>query len=235
MRMRQLGKGHSVMFFAPGEVDRRIQHLIPRGKESKKGVGVIDILRWAMHETCQDIAHHLPHWAQQGIDHHRRFSAYKKYDSTGKLDVLKESWLQPESKTLEEMYEPVSGGKRARLGPRINDISSLRDRLERFGVTQLTDVRMAEEQEREVSREVDMERMAEKDRRPPRVFPAKHKIHHDLRDFISTGTISRRSTAVVPLLAPTGIDKALNSMEKWSPTPLATKDFAITTKNTRIT
>ena len=27
--MRQLGKGHSVMFFAPGEVDRRIRSLIP--------------------------------------------------------------------------------------------------------------------------------------------------------------------------------------------------------------
>ena len=31
MRMRQLGKGHSVMFFAPGEVDCRIRGLIPDG------------------------------------------------------------------------------------------------------------------------------------------------------------------------------------------------------------
>jgi hypothetical protein len=30
MRMRQLGKGHSVMFFAPGEVDRRIRSLPKR-------------------------------------------------------------------------------------------------------------------------------------------------------------------------------------------------------------
>src|SRR6266404_9420211 len=234
MRMRQLSKGHSVMFFAPGEVDRRIRHLIPRGKESENGVGAIDILRWAMHETCWDIKHHLPHWAQQGVDHHRRFSAYKKYDSTGKLEVLRESWLQPESKTLEEMYEPVSGTNSAWPGPKINDIPSLRERLECFGVTQLTDVRMAEEQEREVSREVDMERSAEY-RRPPKILPAKHIIHNDIRDFVSTGIISRRSTAVIPLLMPTGIDKALNSMQKWSPTPLATRDFAITTKNTRIT
>ncbi len=234
--MRQLGKGHSVMFFAPGEVDRHIRHLIPRDKESENGVGVIDILRWAMHETCRDIEHYLPHWAQQGVDHHLRFSAYKKYDSTGKLGVLKESWLQPESRTLEEMYEPISGEKRAWLGPRINDIPALRERLERYGVTQLTDMRMrkAEEQEREVSREVDMERSV--NLRPPKVLPAKHTIHNDIRDFINTGIISRRSTAVIPLLTPTGIDKALNSMQKWSPTPLATKDFAITTKRrSRIT
>jgi hypothetical protein len=75
--MRQLGKGQSVAFFAPGEVDRRIRGLIPRGQGSGDGIRVIDILRWAMHETCWDILHHLPHWAQQGVDHHRRFSAYK--------------------------------------------------------------------------------------------------------------------------------------------------------------
>src|ERR1700761_5936088 len=108
MRMRQLGKGQSVSFFAPGEVDRRIRTLIPKGQESGDGIRVIDILRWAMHETCWDILHHLPHWAQQGVDHHRRFSAYKFYDMTGNLGVLKKSWLQPESKTLEEMYEPLS-------------------------------------------------------------------------------------------------------------------------------
>jgi len=103
MRMRERGKGQSVMFLAPGEVDRRIRGLVPRGQGSENGVRVTDILRWAMHETCRDIAHHLPHWAQQGVDHHRRFSAYKRYDLTGDLEVLRNSWLLPESQTLEEM------------------------------------------------------------------------------------------------------------------------------------
>jgi hypothetical protein len=156
--MRQLGKGQSVMFFAPGEVDRRIRGLIPRGQESKNGVRVIDILRWAMHETCWDIGHHLPHWAQQGVDHHRRFSAYKQYDSTGDLGILKNSWLQRESQTLEEMYEPASEALVAGLSPGISGIPPLRERLERLGVTQLIDVRMAEEQEREVNHEAERER-----------------------------------------------------------------------------
>ncbi|KAH9061808.1 hypothetical protein EDB83DRAFT_2506594 [Lactarius deliciosus] len=221
MRMRQLGKGQSVMFFAPGEVDRRIRSLIPkgqepdfkhfvglspRGQESGNGVRVIDILRWAMHETCWDIGHHLPHWAQQGVDHHRRFSAYKQYDSTGDLGVLKNSWLQRESRTLEEMYEPAPNAQVAGLSPEINGIPSLRERLERLGVTQLTDVRMAEEQEREP---------------PPSVHPAKHIIHRrppQLRSYI------------IPLFSQTGIDKALDSTAEWSPSPLATTDFTITTR-----
>src|SRR6266404_7656312 len=103
MRMRQLGKGHSVMFFAPGEVDRRIRHLIPSEKETENGIGMVDILRWAMHETCQDIAHHLPHWAQQGVDHHRRFSASKQYRLTKDPRDLEKACLQPESRTLQQM------------------------------------------------------------------------------------------------------------------------------------
>jgi len=179
-----------------------------------------------MHETCRDIAHHLPHWAQQGVDHHRRFSAYKRYDLTGDLEVLRNSWLLPESQTLEEMYEPVSRAQGAGLGPGINGIPSLRERLQRLGVTQLTDVRMAEEQEREVNHEVEFEGHAE---HPPKVFPAKHIVCNEIRNFASSGILAKSPTNIVPLFTPTKIDKALDSMAEWSPSPLATRDFAITT------
>ena len=225
--MRQLGKGQSVAFFAPGEVDRRIRGLIPIGQESKNGVRVIDILRWAMHETCRDIGHHLPHWAQQGVDHNRRFSAYKQYNSTGNLGALKNSWLQRESQTLEEMYEPASKTLVAGLSPEISGIPPLRERLERLGVTQLIDVRMAEEQEREVNHEAEQERQVEP---PPKVYPAIHTIDDDIRNFVRTGSLPMTSLYIVPLFSQTGIDKALGSTKEWSPSPRATKDFAITTR-----
>ncbi|KAI9450186.1 hypothetical protein BJY52DRAFT_1126070 [Lactarius psammicola] len=232
MRMRQLGKGQSVMFFAPGEVDRRIRGLIPRDQESENGIRVVDILRWTMHETCWDIEHHLPHWAQQGVDHHRRFSAYKKYVSTKDLGLLRNSWLQHESRTLEEMYEPALKTQVAGLSPEISGIPSLRERLERLGVTQSIDVRMAEEQEQEANHEVEQERHVEP---PPRVYPAEHIIHDDLRNFVRTGSLSLPSTYIVSLFSQTGIDKSLDSTAEWSPSPLATTDFAITTKDSSIT
>jgi hypothetical protein len=225
--MRQLGKGQSVAFFAPGEVDRRIRDLIPTGREPEDSIHVIDILRWAMHETCEDITRHLPHWAQQGLDHGRRFSAYHKYRSTDNLTVLKKAWLQPEARTLEEMYDPVSKARDAGLYQEIKDVPSLHKRLERLGVTQLTDVRMAEEQEREVNHEVERERQVE---RPPKVEPATHFIHNDIRTFVRTGEIPRRSTHIIPLLAPTGIDTALDSTPDWSPSPRTTVDFTTTTR-----
>ena len=231
--MRQLGKGQSVAFFAPGEVDRRIRGLIPRGQVSVNGIRVVDILRWVMHETCWDILHHLPHWAEQGVDHHRRFSAYKKYGRTGKLRFLRKSWLQGESKTLEGMYEPLSGAEGAGLGPGISTIPALRERLERLGVTQLTDARMAEEQEREVNHEAELERHAE---HPPTVFPAPHKLHNGIKKFVTTGIrVLAKKRYIIPLLTPTGIHKALDSMEEWSPSPLMTRDFAITIRGSSVT
>ncbi len=120
MRMRQLGKGHSVMFFAPGEVDRHIRGRRPSEVASEDRIQVLDILRWAMHETCEDIRHHLPHWAIQGLDHNKRFAAYKEYRSAEDLKDLKDAWLQCESRTLEEMYCPTPG---ASTGPEMSSFS----------------------------------------------------------------------------------------------------------------
>jgi hypothetical protein len=205
MRMRQLGKGQSVMFFAPGEVDRRIRSLIPTDQESAEGgIRMIDILRWAMHETCEDITRNLPNWAEQGLDHGDRFSAYKQYLSTGDVTVLKNAWLQAESRTLEELYDPGLNAQGARLYQQVKGVPSLRQRLERLEVTKFADVRMSEEQEREVNREVYRE--AEKEHqieRPPKVVPATHAIHLDIVTFVRTGKLPHPSTHIIPLLAPT--------------------------------
>jgi len=223
MRMRQLGKGHSVMFFAPGEVDNLIRGLIPSGMAPGKRIQVLDIVRWAMHETCEDIRHHLPYWAQQGLDHHRRFASYGEHRSAGALEALRKAWLQPESRTLEEMYLLATGTS---MTPEINSIPSLSERMERFGVTKLVDVRVAEEQEREVNHEVEREHQIE---RPPKVQAAQHTVNGDIYEFTNTGNIPENSRHISSLLAPIDTTKALDSMAEWSPSPLATADFIITT------
>ena len=225
--MRQLGKGHSVMFFAPGEVDRRIRCRIPNGVASDCRVRVLDVLRWAMQETCEDIRHHLPYWAQQGLDHHKRFTAYEKRRSRNAVEILRNAWLQRESRTLEEMYWVKPD---VTVSTEIYGIPSLRERIERFGVTGLVDVRVAEEQEQEQEREAYHETEQERHiQRPPKVKPAPHVIHKDLREFVATGRLCATSGHVTPLLAPLDMAKALNSATEWSPSPLATGDFITTT------
>ncbi|KAI0290846.1 hypothetical protein B0F90DRAFT_1929161 [Multifurca ochricompacta] len=230
MRMRQLGKGHSVMFFAPGEVDQRIRSYNPSVENHEKPIQARDILRWAMHETCEDIRRHLPHWAEQGLHRHKRLEAYRQYSSTGDLAVLKRGWLQPESRSLEEMYDPLAArsvhDSDATAGSGISSIPAIHERMERLGAVKSVDVRMAEEQEREVHREFEQERQVE---RPPKVHPALHAIHEDIRTFVETGKIPGSSKHILPLFSPTGLNKELDSMEEWPPSPLTTTDFAITT------
>ncbi len=225
MRMRKLGKGHSVMFFAPGEVDRRIRSLVPSGMASDGGIRVLDVLRWTMHETCEDIRHRLPYWAQQGLDHHKRFAAHKEYCTTGNSEVLRNAWLQPESRTLEEMYLVAPGASTVVMGPDITSIPLLTERIEQLGVTKSVDVRMAEEQEREMNREVERERHIE---RPPKVQPAQHVIHADIREFVYTGKLPVPAVHISSLLTPIYMASALDSTTEWSPSPLATTDFIIT-------
>ena len=223
--MRQLGKGHSVIFFAPGEVDRRIRSLIPDGTTSGARICVLDVLRWAMHETCEDIRHHLPFWALQGLDHQKRFEAYQKHSTSGDLDLLRDAWLQPESRTLEEMYSDIPC-------PAITDevfsVPSLHKRMEHLGITELVNVRIAEEQEREVNHEVEWERQVE---RPPRAQPADHIVRWDIRKFVETGMLPRSSAHILPLLVPINMARALDLSTEWSPSPLTTTDFTTTVLN----
>ena len=241
--MRQLGKGHSVMFFAPGEVDRCIRNLIPNGPALGDRIRVADVIRWALHETCADIHHHLPFWAQQGLDHHRRFAAYQDYSATGNLEVLRNAWLQRESRTLEEMYSLAAHS--TGIDPEINSIAPLKERMERFGITMLVDVRVAEEQEQEREQEHEHECEAnheiERERHvecPQKVQPARHVLRREMHKFVETGILPMRSAHISPLLIPIHMAEELKLTPEWSPSPLATTDFTTTvldTDGTRLT
>jgi hypothetical protein len=227
--MRQLGKGHSLMFFAPGVVDRSIRNLVPESVASGDSIRVIDVIRWAIHGTSEDLDHHTLYWARQGLDHHKRFTAYKEYRSSGNLEVLRNVWLQDESHTLEEMYW-IS--EVARIIPDIKLVPSLNERIERLGVRKMVDARMAEEQEHEVNHEADQGRSTGTEpsrHQVPKVRPARHLTHEDIRMFIETGNLRRSSEHISPLLAPLNMVKSLASTVEWSPLPLATVDFTTTT------
>jgi len=160
-------------------------------------IQVLDVVRWAMHETCEDIGRYLPYWAQHGLDHHRRLAAYEEYRSSGDLAVLRNAWLQLESQTLEEMYwiSPP-----AKICSEIS-VPSLRERMERLGVMGLVNARIAEEQEREVNHEIEPDRHSGMERRRlPKVQPAQHAVHADILEFVETGKLPESSTHISPLL-----------------------------------
>ncbi|KAF8597353.1 hypothetical protein BDV93DRAFT_596776 [Ceratobasidium sp. AG-I] len=230
MRMRKLGHGHSVMFCAPPEIDRQIQKSRP--SESERPVQVLDILRWAMLETCQDLAHHVSHWAQQGVQYSRRVEAQCRYTRTNDITTLREEWTMPESYPLDGMYGVSSSDvtRSSGVNQAARSIPSLNARLQLLGVDELGDPSMNEEQEREVSHEVERERQIE---RPLKSLPAPHMAHADVQTFIRTGEIPKGSKAFLSLFHPLQSYDSKGSAT-WSAMLLASVDYTTTISGSSI-
>ncbi|KAG2362076.1 hypothetical protein BDR07DRAFT_1609735 [Suillus spraguei] len=221
MRMRKLGHGHTVMFFAPPEVDRSIREVNKRGSQN---INVSDILVWAMTETCSDIQRRAPQWLQYGMDYKSRHGPLLSFLSDDITPTeLARSWLQPEAKHLEKLYAPAP----------MDNIASqtlldkeLLERCSSLGLGISPDNRLDEEQEREVVHEIEREREVQ---RPPRVPAATHRIDEDIRYFIRTGHIPDGScafTAAFDTLTKTSA--AFSECQPWSQDVFASRDFATT-------
>jgi hypothetical protein len=223
MRMRKLGQGHSLMFFAPPEVDHRI-----REAGSNSGcVAVPDILRWVMSETCADIQHHLPHWACQGMDYQTRHIPWRNLRS-GKLPghKLAKAWLRPEEKTLETLY--IEQNRDVPFESRLLEMApEIQEQCRRLGVKSLEMLKMDEEQEREVEQEVQNEHQIE---RPAKATPVAHVVHQDVKDFVRMGTIPMTTDAITPAFSTLAQTSAVppSSNSVWSPRLFATADFSRT-------
>ena len=214
MRMRKLGHGHSVMFFAPPDVDRAIRSAASVSNEN--AVHTSDILLWAMHETCAEIQNRAPHWAQQGIDHTSRYEAWSKFcrDQIAS-DTLARAWRQPDAKSLEKLYAPMESPKQWSIS-----IPGIRKRCLDLGITSLPVSDMDEEQEREIEHEIERERQVE---RPPPVVSAQHQVHDDIRYFARTGVLNIQSSAFVPIFDSVRSSDAPPT--HWTRCVLATADF----------
>lgn len=101
MRMRNLGHGQSVLILAPAEIDRAIREATQL--DADVCVEVRHVLQWAMLETCADIEQHIPHWVEQGVDYERRRQGLGLYSKTSDIGALRESWIRPEARTLNQV------------------------------------------------------------------------------------------------------------------------------------
>ena len=225
MRMRKLGHGHSVMFFAPPEVDHRIRSL-PASEDSQSTI-TAKVIRWVIQETWSDIQRWAPRWAQQGMTHKSQYETLSRFlrnEITPKQ--LATSWLLPEIKSLTDLYAPRHYSNTSCSTMELDD--GIRRRFESLGVSSLPDSRLDEEQERQVSREIERERETE---RPPVAKPADHSLHPDVIEFVRTGVLHLQpyGTAFCPVFTTlTSTSAATGEPRVWSPYILATADFCNT-------
>ncbi|KAJ7194004.1 hypothetical protein GGX14DRAFT_586998 [Mycena pura] len=222
MRMRQLGQGQSVMFFAPPEVDRNIRVHCKLDNDSH--ISSQNIIQWVMLQTISSIDQFVPHWAKQGLSYKKRHAAWSRYiqdDSATSVEGLRSTWVEKEARTLQEMYD---FGLSSTQRHRVFAIPDMANRLDQIGFSHIAEASNDEEQEREVAHEVERERQVE---RPPPATPLSHELHPDVRQLVKTGVVKRNSPAFV---SPFSMFNALDKSGAWSSRVLATRDFTKTVK-----
>lgn len=238
MRMRKLGKGQSVMFCGPMEVENKILHC--SGKPEYANIEVADVLQWSIAQTCIHTKRCVPLWATQGVRYQRRHIAWSEYSGNdceeSALKIAK-SLLEPEAKSLEDRYGfgerrfedqlLLSNVKDESLSTREKQLEAIRAKCREFKLASFDSATLREEQERELSPENEHERQVE---RPLALDPHIHSVHPDLRVFISQGILRRSSNAFKPAFHLFGSTTAKECLEAkaWPTHLLVTADFSRT-------
>ncbi|ROW09287.1 hypothetical protein VPNG_05843 [Cytospora leucostoma] len=234
MRMRRLGQGQSVVFCVPQEIQTIIrERILPEGETKAKteSIKIRDVLEWAISETHMDIRKSMPLWAAQGERFERQRLLWDEARTDTGIEMTAEQaakFLEVEAQTLEQRYRPKPVvGPRTDREATTDRLRQIQARCEDVGSTHVNEATLQEEQERELSPEIEQERQLE---RPPPAIAALHSIHEDLRNFVSSGIILRNSSAFVPAFETLRKTSANNYLDvgMFPKDILVTVDFAET-------
>ncbi|KAK2043071.1 hypothetical protein LZ31DRAFT_622182 [Colletotrichum somersetense] len=228
MRMRKLGKGQSVVFCVPEEIRRKIE---ARTESVDGPITVARILEWSISETFADLQRGIWLWANQGRRYQRNRALWDEARTDGETKLSMEhaeKFREDEAQTIEMRYSPHCRFNASQLNQDTkHNADDITKRLLQFGGLNPESTTFREEQERELSPEVEQERQVEK---PPAAIPARHTIHPDVRAFISQGVYPPRSAAFLAAfraLADTSAARYYD-VTKFNPGLLVTQDFART-------
>ncbi|TAQ90964.1 hypothetical protein B7494_g730 [Chlorociboria aeruginascens] len=198
MRMRELGKGQSIVFCGPVDVQSKIREA--NDKDWNENIEVIDVLSWCIQNTWGVTRKMVPLWATQGMRHYRRRAICSQSGNDISEDILEQ-----EAQTLEERYGVqhqqseeqilLHHAVDKRLEVYDKEVSAIRSKCVEFNISTFVNAALHEEQERELSPENEREQQIEK---PPPAQALVHSLHSDVKRFISEGPFIRNSEAFQP-------------------------------------
>ncbi|KAF2490220.1 hypothetical protein BU16DRAFT_470287 [Lophium mytilinum] len=240
MRMRELGKGQSVVMCASEEVEKRIRDTCRI--DAAGHVNVSHVLEWCIDNTCTQIRKEIPLWAKQGQRYLDQQSTLLRMDTDIKDSLplnVAEELLEAEAQDLETRYgaKPQSllpdfvfssgeGGSRSR-STKLNDIIA---RCYRFNINSSSGTTLGDEQERE--QELCPENQREQEvNRPRPMQPLKHTVHRSIKHFVETGILLEDAGTQPAFTSLTSTSAAKHSgLDEWPQDLRVTMDFAKTVK-----
>ncbi|KAK6866262.1 hypothetical protein PG995_002790 [Apiospora arundinis] len=235
--MRKLGKGQSITFFIPREIQEKIRLSRTAGEDGRPII-VLDVLLWSISETWSDTYKSIPLWATQGLRHQRQEAIWAGMTSIGGKDLCSgdiADYFEDEAISLKERYGPrscntsqallASHSTRPQLAGRQKQLESIRTKCEHFGIETFGSATLQEEQERELAPEIEQERQVQ---HPQPLNPAKHRLHPDLRRLVSTGSPNLSGGAFVSAFTAfkTCSAASLVNLDEFRGNLLVTSDFA---------
>ena len=124
MRMRQLGQGHSVSFFAPKEIHSQLKLLSSPFEPDSSHV-----IQWALKNTANQLQNGMLEWATQGLIFSRRVAAMNLITSATVKEIERLNSFStlikvPELTQLSEMYGDLQCSTSA-----VQVVSSIQTRL----------------------------------------------------------------------------------------------------------
>ncbi|TGJ81237.1 hypothetical protein E0Z10_g7524 [Xylaria hypoxylon] len=199
MRLRKLGRGQSVVFCVSAEIRDKIQRV--GAISSGADIGIQDVLHWAISETFADTERSMPLWAAQGARFLRQKELWNSAQANGVTDMshaTAKKFLDNEAQPIEARYRPrleKATSVADILGTEIPRMSEIEERWNEFDHLNFNSSTLEEEQERELSPEIEQEREIQ---RPDPAQPAHHSVHPDVTRFVNTGNLTLTSSAYMP-------------------------------------
>ncbi|KAF4333347.1 hypothetical protein FBEOM_12860 [Fusarium beomiforme] len=214
MRMRKLGKGQTVEFCIPWEIEQKIMQFKHQDDPNSHDISVSDVLCWAIAETCLDLRRAMPLWLTQGVRFNKQQALWSHLSDNCALpdgSSATEAFLEEEGQSLSERYCPQRGV--TRFSSMMDELSGFiandfKSRCEEFGLKRLQTCSLHEEQERELSPETQHERQVE---RPPPLKPETHTFNRALKEWITNGSFQENSDGFRFVMKP-----AFQSLRKTS-------------------
>lgn len=230
MRMRKLGRGQSVEFCIPREIEEKISRLTGRVQTTPCSITVSDVLCWAINETCQSLRREVLLWLNQGVrfDHQRHlWDELNASDDRPSRLASAQRFKEEEALSLDRRYSPQQShpdiSSLDRFGSRYG--AMMYELCQQFGLSELRTSSLQEEQERELSPEAEQESQVE---RPPPAQAARHSLHPDVCKFVQSGVFTRRTEAFQPAFATLHLTSAAKTFDvrEFQDNVWATKDFS---------
>jgi hypothetical protein len=204
MRMRKLGKGQTVVFCVPREIQAKImEYKNTTGCKAalrSSGIKVMDVILWSISETHVELRRSMPLWAVQGERFFRQEKLYQEVHQDGCTLLSRkhaEKFQEKEAQSLDDRFRPREAQSQPLhlTNTSDDDLRRIAERCQQFDELQFNASTLQEEQERELSPEIEQERQVQK---ATPAKPVRHGLHEDVRKFAMDGVFISNSKAYMP-------------------------------------